>query len=193
MMRLLSPSHSRSLLKQSPQMPSMRHEQHRKEKSAKGHAHLPRDHSELSFECLIFAHDVPNANWEKRSPGSGRVFYETKKKRAKEARGGGGAYQCQKRQLKRNSIPWEIHARRSCSERVRCTLSQARDSFTHFPPDNQKKYDMHGEGSTNRDVAYLSVESFPINHYCGGVAKTERGCSQTRSCHSCIRSTLYSH
>jgi hypothetical protein len=36
---------------------------------------------------------------------------------------------------------------------------------------------MHGEGSTNRDVAYLSVESFPINHcnYCGGVAKMERG------------------
>lgn len=101
--------------------------------SRKGHAHLPRDDFELSFECLIFAHDIPNANWGETTPGSGRVFILFLRDEEEEVRGGGGAYQCQKRRLKRNSIPWEIHARRSCSERVRCTLSQVRDSFTHPP------------------------------------------------------------
>ena len=100
-----------------------------KTRARRANAHLPRDDFELAFERLIFAHDVPNANWEKRPPGSGRVLRDEEEVRG----GGGGAYQCQQRRLKRNSIPWEIHVRRSCSERVRCTLSQVRDSFTHFP------------------------------------------------------------
>ena len=41
---------------------------------------------------------------------------------------GGGAYRCQKCQLKHNNIPWGIRERQSCSERGRCTLSQVQDS-----------------------------------------------------------------
>ncbi len=51
--------------------------------------------------------------------------------------------------------------RRSCSERGRCTLSQARDSL-RISPDNQKKCYMDRKGSTDGDVSYLRVERFAI-------------------------------
>lgn len=44
------------------------------QRARRGHAHLPRDDFELSFECLIFAHDIPNANWEKRPQVQGEFL-----------------------------------------------------------------------------------------------------------------------
>lgn len=64
--------------------------------------HLPRDDFELSLKYLIFAYDIPDANWRPIAP---RFQDRLRDEEVRVMAGGGRAYLCQKCQPKRNSIP----------------------------------------------------------------------------------------
>jgi hypothetical protein len=44
-------------------------------------AHFPRDDFELSFQCLIFAYDIPDTNWGDRSGGEYEVMEGVERRR----------------------------------------------------------------------------------------------------------------
>jgi hypothetical protein len=88
----------------------------------RSHIHLPRDNLVLSLEHLIFAYEIPDANWPSNAGPGSKVGLRDRAVKA-------GAYRCQTCQLRRNNIPWGIHEQRSCSERGRCTLSRVQDSL----------------------------------------------------------------